>query len=154
MTGKVITAFIDGACRGNPGPAACATVLTCDDVVLVKAGRFLGNSTNNRAEYSGLLLALEKAAQFEHCVDIIVKTNSQLIARQVRGVYKIKDPEMKRLNDKAQELIAARFKSFKIIEVPRAENNIADNLANRSLDKAKEKGLVSSGTKAEFIFDD
>jgi len=149
MTSPVFVAYIDGACRGNPGPAACATAITCDGVVILKAAKYLGHATNNRAEYCGLLLALEKAAKFEKCTELEVRTDSQLIARQVRGVYKIKDEGLRALNDKAARMIRERFAKFKITEIPREKNNIADSLANKALDLAKQKKLSQDQT-AEF----
>lgn len=136
QTGKdlEIIAYIDGACRGNPGPASCGVVLTVDGEVVVEEGKYLGKSTNNRAEYNGLLLALEKAAEL-NAVKLIVRTDSQIVARQIKGVYKIKDAELQKLNAAAQEKIRG-FASFKIQEIPRAQNNIADGLANKALDDA------------------
>ena len=133
-----LTAYIDGACRGNPGPAACAAVLMSGGEVILRAGLFLGNSTNNRAEYKGLLLALGRAAEFEQCRRLTVMTDSQLLARQIRGEYKIKDPSLRELKLQADELIA-RFDHFEIHDIRRKDNALADKLANLALDKGLEK---------------
>jgi len=133
-----LTAYIDGACRGNPGPAACGAVLMCDGQVVLEAGEFLGKSTNNRAEYCGLLLALNRAAEFTNCRRLTVMTDSQLMARQIRGEYKIKDAGLRELKEQADGLIA-RFDYFKIHDIRRTENAAADKLANRHLDAALKK---------------
>lgn len=133
-----LDAYVDGACRGNPGPAGCAAVLVADGQVILKAGKFLGNSTNNRAEYAGLLLALDKAAEFKNCRSLRVFTDSQLMARQISGVYKVKDAELKILRDLAIKKIAV-FDSFEIHDIPRSKNAHADKLANKSIDAGLEK---------------
>ena len=133
-----LTAYVDGACRGNPGPAACAAVLMADGQVILRAGLFLGHSTNNRAEYKGLLLALSRAAEFPACRRLTVMTDSQLMARQVRGEYKIKDASLRELKEQADALIA-RFDHFEIHDVRRLNNAEADKLANLALDKGLEK---------------
>jgi ribonuclease HI len=128
-----VVAHVDGGSRGNPGPGACGAVLSRDGAVIARAAKFLGHTTNNRAEYGGLILALKRALELEDCHNIIVKTDSQLLARQVSGKYKIKDAELRRLHAAASELIA-NFKSFKILEIPREENKEADKLANKAMD--------------------
>ena len=133
-----LTAYVDGACRGNPGPASCAAILVHDGAVVRKAGKFLGNATNNVAEYSGLLLALKKAAEFGNCRRLTVYTDSQLMARQISGAYKVKDPQLKRLKAEADTLIE-RFDTFEIHDIPRGDNSLADNFANETLDLGLEK---------------
>ncbi len=133
-----LTAYIDGACRGNPGPAACAAVILCDGQTVLEAGEFLGESTNNRAEYRGLLLALSRAAEFPGCHRLTVMTDSQLMARQVRGEYKIRDDELRALKRDADALIA-KFDCFEIHDIRRKHNAAADKLANKYLDAGLNK---------------
>lgn len=127
-----LTAYTDGACRGNPGPAAAAAIVMSDGEQIAGRAKFLGNSTNNRAEYEALILALETAAEF-NAGSLAVYTDSELIARQVRGAYKVKNPDLKPLHEKAKQL-AAGFKKFTIKEIPREKNKQADGLANRAID--------------------
>ena len=128
-----LVAYVDGACRGNPGPAGCAAVLMCDNEVILKAGKYLGESTNNRAEYHGLLLALTRASEFQNCRRLKVFTDSQLMARQINGRYKIKDAELQRLKKQADELIAG-FDHFEIEDIRRNKNKDADEMANKAID--------------------
>lgn len=137
-TGISLTAYVDGACRGNPGPAACAAVILCDGQVVLEAGEYLGQSTNNRAEYRGLLLALARAGEFPHCRRLKVMTDSQLMARQIRGEYKIKDDDLRELKKQADALIS-RFAHFEIHDIRRKDNAAADKLANTHLDAGLKK---------------
>jgi ribonuclease HI len=129
-----IVAYTDGACRGNPGPAAAAAVLLVDDQVVAERSKYLGKSTNNRAEYEAVILALTAAAEL-NAVAVTICTDSQLIARQLTGRYRIKNEDLIPLRDKIKEL-AAGFRKFSIIEIPREKNKPADGLANRCLDNA------------------
>jgi len=129
-----ITAYTDGACRGNPGPAAAAAVLMIGGETVAERSKFLGQATNNRAEYEAVILALEAAAELKAGA-VTICTDSQLIARQLTGRYKIKNPDLIPLHRKAKELSAA-FGSFRVVEIPREQNKPADGLANRRLDAA------------------
>jgi len=129
---KVI-AHIDGASRGNPGPAAYAVVMeSSDGSRLTGFSEYFGEATNNVAEYQGLLAALEYALR-NHYLRIHVQTDSELLARQLEGVYKVKSPALKILREQAQKMIA-RLESFSIEHVPRERNQEADRLANQALD--------------------
>jgi ribonuclease HI len=127
-----IVAYTDGACRGNPGPAAAATALSVDGQVVAERSKYLGKSTNNRAEYEAVILALKTAAELNASV-VTICTDSQLIARQITGRYKINNADLLPLRDKIK-VLAAGFKSFKVIEIPREQNKLADGLANKCLD--------------------
>jgi ribonuclease HI len=128
-----VIAHIDGASRGNPGPAAYAVVMeSSDGSRLAGFSEFFGEATNNVAEYQALLAALEYALR-NHYLRIHVQTDSELLARQLAGVYKVKSPALKLLRERAQEMIA-RLESFSIEHVSRQENQEADRLANRALD--------------------
>ena len=134
---KVI-AHIDGASRGNPGPAAYAVVMeSSQGSKLAGFSGYLGRATNNFAEYQALLAALEYALS-NHYLRVHIQTDSELLARQIEGVYKVKSPGLKPLQVQAREMIA-RLESFSIQHVPREQNQEADRLANQALD-AVERG--------------
>src|ERR1700722_8386021 len=125
---------VDGGARGNPGPAAIGIVVSDPDGNPVATfGDKIGETTNNVAEYKALLRGLELAA--EHGArEIHVINDSELIARQVTGVYKGKHPAMQQLH--AQALTALNdFERWSIESVPRAENADADELVNEALDR-------------------
>jgi tryptophan 2,3-dioxygenase/ribonuclease HI len=128
-----VVVHVDGGARGNPGPAAAAAVVSAPDgQVLDRASLRLGEATNNVAEYRALLLGLERA-QAVGATEVDVICDSELVARQVGGAYKVKSAELRSLH--AQALAAlGRFERWTITPVPRAENAVADALVNRALD--------------------
>ena len=139
-----IVAHIDGASRGNPGPASYAVVMeTADGVPVGAFAKFLGEATNNFAEYHGLLAALDYALKQQYR-RLRVLTDSELMARQISGSYKVRSPDLKPLHEKAQAMIA-RLGSFSIRHVPREHNREADRLANQALDAA-ERGAAPGAT--------
>lgn len=126
---------VDGGARGNPGPAAAACVVkTPDGELLLERSELLGAATNNVAEYRALLLGLRCAAEVG-ASEVEVIGDSELIARQVQGVYKVKHEAMKPLHRDALSALAG-FKSWSIRTVPRAKNARADALVNAALDGA------------------
>jgi tryptophan 2,3-dioxygenase/ribonuclease HI len=128
-----VVVHVDGGARGNPGPAAAAAVVSAPDGrVLDEAAVTLGHATNNVAEYRGLLLGLERAAALG-ATEVEVVNDSELVAKQVDGSYKVKNEELKGLHAVAREALS-RFASWSIRSVPRAENAAADALVNRALD--------------------
>jgi ribonuclease HI len=132
---KVIV-HVDGGARGNPGPAAAACVISSPEgEVLGEHAQLLGSVTNNVAEYRALLLGLAKARELG-ASEVEVIGDSELIAKQVRGVYKVKHEAMKPLH---QEALAALkgFERWSIRTVPRAQNAHADALVNAALDQAR-----------------
>jgi probable phosphoglycerate mutase len=135
-----IVAHIDGGSRGNPGPAAYGVAIKTPQGKPVTAfAKFIGETTNNFAEYQGLLAALEYALTHGY-PRLRVLTDSELMARQISGRYKVRSPDLKPLHDKAQAMIA-RLEAFSIRHVYREQNREADRLANQALDNA-ERGLV------------
>jgi ribonuclease HI len=128
-----VVVHVDGGARGNPGPAAAAAVISSPDgEVLDEAAETIGRATNNVAEYRGLLLGLERARALG-ATEVDVINDSELIAHQVTGRYKVKHPDMKPLH--AQALAALRgFERWSIRPVKRAENADADALVNQALD--------------------
>ena len=128
-----LVVHVAGGSRGNPGPAAAAAVLsTPDGEVVDEAAVTLGRTTNNVAEYRGLLLGLERAAALG-ADEVEVINDSELIAHQVTGRYKVKHPDMKPLHASALEALRG-FERWSIRPVPRAQNAEADALVNQALD--------------------
>ena len=132
---RQIIAHIDGGSRGNPGPAAYAVVVsTAGGAHVASLSQFLGHATNNIAEYEGLLAALSYALEHNHRRLKII-TDSELMARQINGQYKVKNANLKVLYDRARTLIA-KFDAFRIEHVRREHNREADRLANEAMDAA------------------
>jgi ribonuclease HI len=133
-----VVVHVDGGARGNPGPAAAAAVLSdaVSGQVLDEATEFLGHTTNNVAEYRGLLLGLARAAALgADAVEVV--NDSELVAKQVNGEYKVKHPDMKALHAEALAALEG-FEAWAIRSVPRAKNADADALVNQALDAARE----------------
>jgi len=130
-----VVVHVDGGARGNPGPAAGAAVISTPDGELLDASSaLLGVATNNVAEYRGLLLGLERAHALG-ATEVEVVNDSELVAKQLNGIYKVKHPDMRPLH--AQALAALRsFERWSIRSVPRAQNAEADALVNAALDAA------------------
>lgn len=128
-----LVAWVDGGARGNPGPAAAAAVLaTPAGEVLDEVAETIGVATNNVAEYRALLLGLRRARELgASAVELV--NDSELVARQLTGAYRVKHPAMRRLHDQARAALAD-FDAWSIRTVPRAENARADALVNRALD--------------------
>jgi ribonuclease HI len=125
----------DGGARGNPGPAAIAIVVSSPDgEVLEQRGEAIGMATNNVAEYRALLLAVERARALGAAAVELVG-DSELIARQVRGEYKVKDAGLRPLHAAVLEALRG-IDRWSIRNVPRAENAAADALVNATLDAA------------------
>ena len=129
-----VVVHVDGGARGNPGPAAAAAVLTdaTSGAVVDEASACLGETTNNVAEYRGLLLGLERARALG-ATRVEVVNDSELVAKQVNGEYKVKHPDMKALHAEALAALDA-FEAWSIRSVPRAQNAEADALVNQALD--------------------
>jgi ribonuclease HI len=131
-----VVVHVDGGARGNPGPAAAAAVLsTADGDVLDEATELLGRATNNVAEYRGLLLGLDRARALG-ATEVEVVNDSELVAHQVNGRYKVKHPDMKPLHARALEALGG-FERWTVRSVPRAANADADALVNQALDAAQ-----------------
>jgi len=127
---------VDGGARGNPGPAAAAAVVsTPDGDVLDEAHELLGIVTNNVAEYRGLLLGLRRARELG-ADEVEVVNDSELVAKQINGQYKVKHPDMKPLYAEARKALEG-FDRWRVRSVPRAQNAAADALVNQALDAAR-----------------
>jgi len=138
MADKRLSLFTDGACRGNPGNGGAGAVLVGDNgEVIATAKRFLGHCTNNIAEYEALILGLEKALG-NGATAISIYLDSELLVRQIQGVYRVKNPTLKPLMTGVRALLD-RFDTWQVAHVPRSENAAADKLANEAIDEAQAK---------------
>ncbi|MGE0903320.1 MULTISPECIES: ribonuclease HI family protein [Dehalococcoides] len=123
----------DGASRGNPGPASIGVTLKDEKYNLVACiSRAIGHTTNNQAEYQALLAGLEKAASLG-AKELEIRSDSELLVKQIKGEYRMKNEGLKPLFSKAVSLLG-RFESYHIKYIPRAQNSEADALANKALD--------------------
>jgi ribonuclease HI len=128
-----LVVHVDGGARGNPGPAAIAAVLSAPDGSVVEEhAQAIGHATNNVAEYRALLLGIERA-QALGAQELELIGDSELIARQVRGEYKVKDAGLRELHAQVAAALG-RFDRWTILNVPREENAHADRLVNEALD--------------------
>ena len=141
MENDEIIIHTDGGARGNPGPAACAFVAELSGKTIGKKSLFLGVSTNNCAEYQGVLLALnwlnENRKNFSAGV-VTFYLDSELVARQLSGKYKVKDKKLMELFIRAINLSTKIGLKINYRNIPRAENKNADLLVNEELDKESE----------------
>ncbi|MCL5093276.1 MAG: ribonuclease HI family protein [Candidatus Marsarchaeota archaeon] len=139
---KKITIYTDGAARGNPGESASGYIVYGDGKeILKKHEEYNGIKTNNYAEYNAIMLALDwclKNMGDPKELDITIYSDSQLVVKQLNGIYKVKSPDMIELNDRAKMLIR-NFGAFKIINVPRETDGIVivDAALNHFLDRHK-----------------
>ena len=131
-----VVVHVDGGARGNPGPAAAACVISSPEgETLGEHTRLLGTATNNVAEYRALLLGLECARELG-ASEVDVVGDSELIAKQVQGLYKVKHEAMRPLHQQAMAALR-EFEDWSIRTVPRAQNARADALVNAALDEAR-----------------
>lgn len=131
---KTVIGYADGGSRGNPGPSAIGALLEQDGHTIIEIKDYLGIATNNVAEYTGLLRLLQKAHELG--VKILeVRMDSELVVKQMSGIYKVKNENLIPLYEKAA-ILADRFPNFRIVHVRREYNKKADLLANQSLDEA------------------
>ncbi len=145
---------VDGGSRGNPGPAGAGVVI-CEDggARVFEAGYFLGHQTNNAAEYHAVLRALERVGQCPP-QPIVIHSDSELLVRQLTGVYQVKSPKLVPLFRQVQMLLL-RIAHWSIRHVPREENTRADALANLAMDAGRDvvmrdtsAGVTPSSTAA------
>jgi ribonuclease HI len=128
-----LVANVDGGARGNPGPAAIAAVLaTPDGEVLDQTAESIGRATNNVAEYRALLLGIERARAFG-AAELDLVGDSELVVRQLKGEYKVKDPGLRELHAQVRAALTG-FERWSIRHVRREHNAEADRLVNEALD--------------------
>jgi ribonuclease HI len=140
------TIHIDGAARGNPGPAAYAFTIAAPGVAIVEENGLLGSTTNNVAEYTALLKALEKAAALG-LARLHVHSDSELLVKQMSGEYRVKNADLRDLYEEAQDLLR-RFESVRIDHVRREQNRRTDELCNLALDGNKPRPTAAAKPKA------
>src|SRR5438552_5521188 len=129
-----LVAYTDGGARGNPGPAGYGVVIQNQAGVKIAAlSQYLGHQTNNFAEYQGLIAALEYALEHGHRALKLI-SDSELLVRQVKGIYKVKNPALRDLHARAKQLIA-QLDWFALEHALREHNREADRLANAAMDK-------------------
>ena len=127
--------FTDGAARGNPGPAGAGFVISDGNGhVVFEGSEYLGETTNNQAEYRALTHGLAKALELDFS-NIDISMDSELIVKQVKGEYKVKNQGLKPLYKEVKELLN-KFVEFNIKHIRRENNKEADRLANRAVDEA------------------
>ena len=142
---KELEIYIDGASKGNPGPSGVGAIISHSGVVVKNISSFIGNATNNIAEYTALIYALEEAVALK-AESIKVKTDSQLLARQLNKIYKVKNANISGLYDRAV-LLLSYFKKFTILNIPREENQGADRLATEAVKKELKKPVCRQAGK-------
>jgi probable phosphoglycerate mutase len=128
-----VVLYTDGGSRGNPGPAAFGFVLEADDgTILAAEGEPIGEATNNVAEYRGLVAGLSRAYELG-VPEIEVRSDSELLVKQMRGEYRVKNPALRTLSLEAAQL-ARTIGRVEYVHVPRERNELADRLVNEALD--------------------
>lgn len=127
--------FTDGASWGNPGPAAIGVVIKDKDgTELLRISRYIGSATNNKAEYQAVIAALQAARNFK-AEKIVLYLDSELVAKQLDGRYRVKSPALYPLHKKARELLS-KFTNLHIVNIKSAENDAAHQLAKAALKRA------------------
>ena len=134
---SLLEIFTDGACSGNPGPSGIGVVISRDGQVIKRISKFIGLATNNLAEYTALIYALQEALILK-ASEIKISTDSELLYHQIKGRYKIKNEKLKILFDQVQNLIRG-FKRFDLECIPREKNQEADRLATQAVRRDSKK---------------
>ncbi|MFC1528773.1 ribonuclease HI family protein [Candidatus Latescibacterota bacterium] len=132
-----LSAHADGASRGNPGPAAIGYTVEKDEVILEENYKYIGEATNNVAEYKAFLASLKRMRELG-ATEVTVYLDSELVVRQINGIYKVKNPGLKQLYTEAKKILV-EFDFYKIIHVPRENNSRADKLTNKALKEHKSR---------------
>ena len=136
-----LVAYSDGGARGNPGPAGYGVVIKDETgKKIAELSQYLGHQTNNVAEYQGLIAALEYAMKHGYKA-LKVISDSELLVRQIKGIYKVKNSVLRDLHGRAKELIA-KLDWFSIEHVLRGKNSEADQLANEAMDKGMKRAVT------------
>ncbi|KXB07520.1 hypothetical protein AKJ51_01100 [candidate division MSBL1 archaeon SCGC-AAA382A20] len=129
-----VVAHIDGASRGNPGPAGIGVLIKTEEKNLSKISEYMGDEyTNNQAEYKALVRCLERCKELK-VEKAKILSDSNLLVNQMNGKYDVKSDNIKNLYNKAKKL-ESKFKKIKYEHIPREKNKIADNLANKSIEE-------------------
>lgn len=135
LKSKKVYLYTDGGSRGNPGPSGTGVILLDSNKKKIKEKfEYIGQATNNVAEYSALVSGLEAAIDVG-ATDIIAHLDSELLVKQLNGEYKVKDPNMKILFERSLGILK-NFKTFEIKHIPREKNKEADRLVNKAINLA------------------
>lgn len=131
-----IVIYTDGGARGNPGPSGAGAAIYKGSAEVAHVSKYLGKRTNNWAEYEALVLALEVAVKKlgSPLPGALVRMDSELIVKQMKGEYRVKNSELKKQHERVRALIAASFPSVRFEHVRREQNTRADELANEAMD--------------------
>ena len=133
MSAKKAIIYVDGAARGNPGPAAIgATIKDEQGRLIARISQRIGTTTNNQAEYRAVIAALEKAIKLG-AKQVELRSDSELVVKQIKGLYRVKKAHLKPLYQQVKQLVDP-LEGFTIAHIPREQNREADNLANKALD--------------------
>ena len=135
---KRLEIYIDGASKGNPGPSSIGVIICRDGKTIKNIARYIGNATNNAAEYTALIFALQEALALG-AESVNINTDSQLLCRQVRKIYRVRNAGIAKLYNKAVGLMD-NFKEVNVKHLPRHENVGADKLANIAVRKGIAQG--------------
>ncbi len=134
MSSKQWKLYADGGSRGNPGPAGAGAYLEDEDgKPIARIYKYLGETTNNVAEYSALIFGIKEAIR-RKAKKLLIRMDSQLVVRQIEGKYKVKEPTLIKLHEKAKTLLE-ELPGYSIEHIPREKNEAADELANLAIDK-------------------
>ena len=133
--------YSDGACSGNPGPAGIGIVIRENGKILKEVSKYLGEATNNIAEYTAIVYAAQEALIMK-ADEVALFTDSELAYHQMTGQYRVKDVKIKPLFDQVQHL-ASGFKNFTVTHIPREHNKDADKLARQAI-KTEQAKVVAS----------
>jgi ribonuclease HI len=128
-----LTIFTDGASRNNPGEAGAGVLVLQDNKPVAELARYLGTTTNNIAEYSAAIMGMEHAVKLG-ASSVKLFADSELLVKQLNGLYKVKNEGLKPLYQRVKELIA-KIGTVEVQYIPRAQNSKADELANKAIDE-------------------
>jgi len=157
---KSLSGRIDGGARGNPGPAGIGVLLEEEGGARDEYYAFLGTTTNNVAEYAALLVLAVRSLK-RGATELIIHSDSELLVKQMEGIYRVKSPRLQVLHAAARRLLA-RIPRVTLRHVPREENRDADRLANRAMDERSSSeplpgevaALVGAGQQGAFSFEE
>lgn len=137
----VLEIFTDGACSGNPGPAGIGVIITEQGKIVAEISEDIGPATNNIAEYTAVIYALQEAL-IRRADEVLLCTDSELLYKQVLGIYEVKNANIQPLFSQIKHLIKG-FRRFTIRHVPREQNKDADRLAKKAISKEQTKVVAS-----------
>lgn len=129
--------YTDGGARGNPGPAGIGVVIKEENKIVKAYGKYIGETTNNQAEYRALISALETAKEMGG-TEVELNMDSELIVKQLKGEYRVRDADLAPLYLMTHNLRAG-FRKFSVTHIPREKNKEADRLVNEAIDKRNQE---------------